>query len=1066
MRPGRIADAVGVRARTHTLLWALAAGMAYFLAARAGTLLVADPDGIAAVWLASGVLLAFLLASDARDWRAIGVLSLAAAAASVLVEGDPTPATAVAAAAGWGEGLLAAAILTRLASGRPSLTRLHDVGALIAAAALACAVGALAGAAALSSEGGSAFGSTWVVWWSADAVGMLAVAPIAIAWREARGRRPTPRAVAETVVLLAAVIGVSVLVFGGDPGVGGLRSALPAALVLPLLVLGAVRLGALPTSLGGLALTLIAAKLTIEEHGPFANAIASTADRLLGMRSFVAVALGTSLAATALASERRRAVHERRAQANRLDRAERQRDTEQRRGHELIGTAFDAVITIDEDGFVPDWTPAAQRAFGWSRPEAGGRALTDTIVPAKLRLPYEATLEVLRRSGEVSGIGQRIELEARGKWGREVPIELTLSSIRDEGRLSFHLVVNDLYELRALEDERDAAEARIQVIESQVAESEEDRRRIEEELRQARLQATRAELLERAASVEHERRLGDSEHERQRLERSFEDAPIGMALADSTGQLQRVNDALCELTGIQREHLETATLEQLAHPGDRENVRIGMRPLLERRRGRWQGEVRIVDPRQEELPVDLGITVLRDHNDAPFVLVHAEDLRERRRAQQRVAFLADHDFLTGLPDRTHVERRLESLGGGALAVLDLDGLRSLNDAHGRQAGDALLAETSRVLRDRVRRSDAVARIGGDIFAVVLEGAGDADAPALGDELLDAVRSLRAVDGRSVSASAGVVVFTGAEGLSPEELLLDAELAVYDAKEAGRDRMVVRRAAGDHRAREGEHGWAERIREALGNACFVLPAQAVISLKGDPPTRYELLLRLVGDDGDLIQPATFLYVAERFGLAQEIDRWVIGQAAGLLARAHAEGRDLRFEVNLSGSSVADSGMPELIARQLTAAKVPGSALSLAIDEATAIENVESVRVLAQSLRSLGCELVLDHFGSGLASFHYLQQLAVDYVKIDGSFVKDLPHNRAGRMVVKSVVEVAGSLGCRTIAERVSDSETLALLQSQGVDFAQGFYVGRPRPAAEIEAAGSPPPAGGSELRQSG
>jgi EAL domain-containing protein (putative c-di-GMP-specific phosphodiesterase class I) len=150
------------------------------------------------------------------------------------------------------------------------------------------------------------------------------------------------------------------------------------------------------------------------------------------------------------------------------------------------------------------------------------------------------------------------------------------------------------------------------------------------------------------------------------------------------------------------------------------------------------------------------------------------------------------------------------------------------------------------------------------------------------------------------------------------------------------------------------------------------------------------------------------------------------------------------------------MPELIASELSAAKVPGPALSLAIDEATAIENVESVRVLAQSLRGLGCELVLDHFGSGLASFHYLQQLAVDYVKIDGSFVKDLPNNRAGRMVVKSVVEVAGSLGCRTIAERVGDSETLALLQSHGVDYAQGFYVGRPRPASELEPVGSAQP----------
>src|SRR5262249_37154265 len=148
-------------------------------------------------------------------------------------------------------------------------------------------------------------------------------------------------------------------------------------------------------------------------------------------------------------------------------------------------------------------------------------------------------------------------------------------------------------------------------------------------------------------------------------------------------------------------------------------------------------------------------------------------------------------------------------------------------------------------------------------------------------------------------------------------------------------------------------------------------------------RYELLLRLLGDDGDLVPPATFLYIAERFGLARELDRWVIGEAARMLARA-APGRELRLEVNLSPASVADRGLPDVIARELHAAGVPGSQLSLAIDEATAIENLDSVRALAQSVRRLGCELVLDHFGSGLASFHYLQQLSVDYVKIDGSF----------------------------------------------------------------------------------
>jgi diguanylate cyclase (GGDEF)-like protein len=418
-----------------------------------------------------------------------------------------------------------------------------------------------------------------------------------------------------------------------------------------------------------------------------------------------------------------------------------------------------------------------------------------------------------------------------------------------------------------------------------------------------------------------------------------------------------------------------------------------------------------------------------------------------------VEFLADHDFLTGLPDRARLERELEQAAGGgeggAVAVLDIDCLRSVNDSLGRPAGDALVAATARALRDRVRRSDAMARIGGDAFAVLLTGAGEADARRIAEGLLEAVRGTAAADGRHASASAGVVLFTGAEGFSAEELLVEAELAVYDAKDAGRDRIVVRQAAGARRGDSGERGWAERIRTALAEDCFVLHAQPIVSLTGDPADRYELLVRLVGDDGDLIPPATFLYVAERFGLGQELDRWVIGEAAVLLAQANAERRELHLEVNLCASSVADPGLPELIETELRQAGADGSGLSLAIDEATAIENVDAVRVLAQKVRGLGCELVLDHFGSGLASFHYLQQLAVDYVKIDGSFVKDLPHNRAGRMVVKSVVEVANSLGCRTIAERVGDAETLGLLQGHGVDYAQGFYLARPRPIAELE-----------------
>jgi PAS domain S-box-containing protein len=311
-----------------------------------------------------------------------------------------------------------------------ALAQARDVAALVGAAALTAALGALAGAVALSSEAGNPLGSTWVGWWTSDTVGMLAVGPIAIALREAALRPSSRRGLVESLGLIGAVAAVSLLVFGADPSVGGLRSALPAALALPLLVAASARRGAVTASLAGLTLTVIAARLTVEEHGPFANSLASTADRLLGVRLYVFVALTVSLAALVLMAMRRR--------------AESQRDSEQRRVRMLIGTAFDPVITLDEDGLVTGWNPAAERAFGWARTEAIGRPLSDTIVPANLRLPYEATLEVVRRADEVSGIGQRITVDARGKSEREVPVEVTLSSIRRDGRVSFLVVAKDL----------------------------------------------------------------------------------------------------------------------------------------------------------------------------------------------------------------------------------------------------------------------------------------------------------------------------------------------------------------------------------------------------------------------------------------------------------------------------------------------------------------------------------------------------------------------------------------------------------------------------------------------
>jgi EAL domain-containing protein (putative c-di-GMP-specific phosphodiesterase class I) len=289
-------------------------------------------------------------------------------------------------------------------------------------------------------------------------------------------------------------------------------------------------------------------------------------------------------------------------------------------------------------------------------------------------------------------------------------------------------------------------------------------------------------------------------------------------------------------------------------------------------------------------------------------------------------------------------------------------------------------------------------------------------------------------------------------LSAEELLVEADIAMYDAKEAGRARAVIYDASEDREERMlSRMTWADRIRDALATESFVLHAQPVLSLTGDPIPRSELLLRMTGENGDTIPPASFLYIAERFDLIQEIDRWVVTQAVQILAAEQDAGREVVLCVNLSAKSVTDPGMPEHIASELHAHGADGKGLCFEVTETAAVVNVDRARQFARIVGELGCEFALDDFGAGFASFYYLKHLAFDLLKIDGEFVTDLTTSLTNQLVVKSVVDIARGLGKRTIAEFVEDEETLELLRGMGVDFAQGFHIAKPAPLPLVQAA---------------
>ncbi len=539
--------------------------------------------------------------------------------------------------------------------------------------------------------------------------------------------------------------------------------------------------------------------------------------------------------------------------------------------------------------------------------------------------------------------------------------------------------------------------------------------------------------LRRSESSKHALRLSE-----QRLSEAQAIAHIGSLEWEVADNRMTVSAELLRILGLRLEEFDCTLEGYLArvHPTDRSEVAKRVRATL-RTTGPFRSEHRIVRPdgAVRLLLVD-GESVFEGGRPARLRVV-CQDLTELRTVEARLQHLSDHDPLTGLLNRRRlvdeIDRELRygtrEDQAGALLLLDVDRFGFYNDSFGQPAGDEVLRMIAAGLADRLRATDVVARYGGDEFAAVLPEVSEADAIRIAEQLR--TRAADCAAQAPMTVSIGVAMFRQGSELLGDDVLTAADIALHEAKQNGGNHVAM------YTGQPGANlSWVAQIRTALEDERFVLYGQPIVDLDGGAVSHQELLIRLLGEDGTLIEPAAFLPSAERFGLVNQIDRWVLKQAVEL-----ARGGE-RVAFNLSALSIGDPQIVRTLRKAVAGGLDPAN-LVFEITETAAVRNLAEARAFAGELTGLGCDLAIDDFGTGFASFTYLKHIPARYVKIDIEFIKDLASSETDRHVVVSIVDVTRSLGKRTIAEGVEDAETLAAVRAAGVDFAQGHYLGRPR-----------------------
>jgi diguanylate cyclase (GGDEF)-like protein/PAS domain S-box-containing protein len=533
-------------------------------------------------------------------------------------------------------------------------------------------------------------------------------------------------------------------------------------------------------------------------------------------------------------------------------------------------------------------------------------------------------------------------------------------------------------------------------------------------------------------------------------------ASIGDAVitTDAAGRIEYLNTAAETLTGWSHVEAHGRELTEIfrVRPADDPAVVAGSPEAPVR-------DSLLINRAQQEIAIDQSVAPICGHDGevlGSVVVFH--DVSQQRQHAREMSYQASHDALTGLYNRRAFEERLGQLLASArsdgvqhaLLYLDLDQFKIVNDACGHSAGDQLLRQLAALLRKEARQSDALARLGGDELGILLQNCQVNEAEKIAQKLLQTINDFRFAwkeRAFTIGASIGLVPFDS-ESENAASILSAADAACYAAKDKGRNRVLVYQADDvELSQRRTQMQWVTRLKHALDENRFVLHSQPIVPIasRATSPVYHEVLLRLREEDGALVLPGAFLPAAERYGLMPEIDRWVVRTTLQWLTE-HADdpGLAASYSINLSGQSLSDAPFLGFVLHEIERSGVAPGRVYFEITETAAIAASHGALKTIQTLKDRGCRFLLDDFGSGWSSFAYLKHLPVDFLKIDGSLVRDMAHDILDEAMVRAINEIGHVLGIATVAEFVENETVLEKLKALGVDYAQGYAIGRPAP----------------------